>query len=504
MKRKLGTQASDEAAKAKAAKMSKRGLDRREMVAQATLLALGPLLWSRRLLASETASADRRFLIVMHGSGGASIVDSFMALASSEVQSAGGNSAGLNCYEPAQLVRFPDSPLRAVNYQGTIAVLGGLKVQGDQEAFVKKHKQDMMVVTTESTSVTHVTAQKRAITGNEAWSGRTIQEAVASVYGKGMPLANLLLGQGGYIEHGIDSSLPGFAKGLIVNDPATWSKGLSSTYGLDEAPSQEVMALAREIRDQMLDGPSAFYRTFKSSPVMQNWVHSRGDTRALFEQSKLAAGLDISATNGNASELMRLFPDYTWDPYEAQAILACMAITQGTTCTATLGPGFTVVSKGGLTETRNPPIGFDFSHASHRGVQALMWTRMLSVTDRMIDFLKSKEHVPGSSYWDRSLFYFATDFGRSRVRPSGADVFASGHHLNNGVLVVSPMANGNKVLGGIDPKTALTYGFDPATGNPDPGRKTEEKDLYSGLLQVLDVNTSAIHSAPDMRAMRRR
>jgi hypothetical protein len=255
----------------------------------------------------------------------------------------------------------------------------------------------------------------------------------------------------------------------------------------------------------MLDAPSAFYRTFKDSPVMKDWVHARSDTRALFEQGKLAGGLDISNGNANALELMRIFPDYTWDPYEAQAILACMAITQGHSCSVTLGPTFTVVSKGGLSETRNPPIAFDFSHASHRGVQALMWGRMLSITDRVVGYLKSKEYARGGgSFWDRSLVYFATDFGRSRLRPSGADVFASGHHLNNGVLVMSPMANGNKVMGGIDAKTALTYGFDPATGRPDPGRKTEEKDLYAGLLQVMNINTSAIHGAPDMRAMRRR
>ncbi len=482
-----------------------KGLDRREVLTQGLLLAMGPLLWSpRRLLAAENNGDNKRFLIVMHGSGGASILDSFMALSSNEVRAGGGDANQLNCYESAQLVSFSDSPLRAVNYQGTIAVLGNLKVQGAQDAFVRKYKQDMMVVTTESTSVTHATAQKRSITGNEAWSGRTIQEVVAATYGKGMPLANLLLGQGGFIEHGIDSSLPSYAKGILVSEPATWSKGLSSAYGIDNAPSEEVMSVAREIRDQMLDSPSAFYRTFKESPVLRDWVRARSDTRDLFERGKLAAGLDISSGNQNAIELMRLFPDYTWDPYEAQAILGCMALTQGTTCTITLGPSFTLVSKGGLTETRNAPIGFDFSHANHRGVQALMWSRMLSVTDRMISFLKSKEYSGGGSYWDRSLMYFATDFGRSRLRPSGADVFASGHHLNNGVLIVSPLASGNKVLGGIDPKTALTYGFDPASGRPDPGRKTEEKDLFAGLLQTMDINTSAISGAPDMRAMRRR
>ena len=54
-----------------------------------------------------------------------------------------------------------------------------------QSEFVAKHKQDMMVVTLTGTSVNHGIAQKRAITGNEAWSGRTLQELVALEYGDG-------------------------------------------------------------------------------------------------------------------------------------------------------------------------------------------------------------------------------------------------------------------------------------------------------------------------------
>ena len=47
--------------------------------------------------------------------------------------------------------------------------------------------------------------------------------------------------------------------------------------------------------------------------------------------------------------------------------------------------------------------------------------------------------------------------------------FGTGHHLNNGSLIVSPFANGNRVLGGVDPDTGLTYGFDPRTGDPERG-----------------------------------
>jgi hypothetical protein len=80
--------------------------------------------------------------------------------------------------------------------------------------------------------------------------------------------------------------------------------------------------------------------------------------------------------------------------------------------------------------------------------------------------------------------------------------FGSGHDLNNGSLIVSPFANGGKVLGGVDPDTLLTYGFDPETGRPEPGRHMTEAETYSGIAHALGVNTAG-SNLPDMRAMRK-
>jgi hypothetical protein len=131
-----------------------------------------------------------------------------------------------------------------------------------------------------------------------------------------------------------------------------------------------------------------------------------------------------------------------------------------------------------------------------------MWSRLLSVAGRLIELLEGVEYGDGKSYWDHSLMYFASDFGRTRNRADGAREFGSGHHLNNGCLIVSPMLKGNSVLGGVDPNTTLTYGFDPMTGAPEPGRNMTEKELFSGIVQTLGVSTAGT-GLPDIRAMRR-
>jgi hypothetical protein len=131
-----------------------------------------------------------------------------------------------------------------------------------------------------------------------------------------------------------------------------------------------------------------------------------------------------------------------------------------------------------------------------------MWDRTLSVADRLITLLKAEELGGGRSFWDRSMIYIATEFGRTRRRPEGAQSFGSGHDLNNGSLIISPLANGGKVLGGVDPDTLLTYGFDPETGRPEPGRNMTEPEIYSGIAHALGIETPG-SGLPDVRAMRR-
>jgi uncharacterized protein (DUF1501 family) len=116
--------------------------------------------------------------------------------------------------------------------------------------------------------------------------------------------------------------------------------------------------------------------------------------------------------------------------------------------------------------------------------------------------LSATELGGGESYWDRTMIYFATDFGRSKSRPENAEVFSTGHDLNNGFLLVSPLVKGGRVLGGADPNTGLTYGFDLQTGAPDRGRTTSEAEIYGGLVNTMGVTTTG-SNLKDIPAMRR-
>jgi hypothetical protein len=48
----------------------------------------------------------------------------------------------------------------------------------------------------------------------------------------------------------------------------------------------------------------------------------------------------------------------------------------------------------------------------------------------------------------------------------------------------------------------LTYGFDPETGRPEPGRNMTEPEMYAGIAHALGIDTAGGGLA-DMRAMRR-
>jgi uncharacterized protein (DUF1501 family) len=113
---------------------------------------------------------------------------------------------------------------------------------------------------------------------------------------------------------------------------------------------------------------------------------------------------------------------------------------------------------------------------------------MLAAIDGLIDLLKAEPDGEGGTLWDRSLVYIATDFGREKVRPANADEFGTGHHLNNGVVMVSPLLKGGRVYGGVDPTTCLTYGFDPVTGDPAPGTLMREGDVYAVIAGAMGVD----------------
>ena len=133
-----------------------------------------------------------------------------------------------------------------------------------------------------------------------------------------------------------------------------------------------------------------------------------------------------------------MFPDLAIDPFQARAALAFLLLKYRVV-TVTLGPSFDFVfddrnegySGGGLSENSviNPPLAFDASHQGHRSGQAVVWDHIYKVIDGLITLLSNEDYGDGTSLWDRTMIYVASDFGREKHRPSGANDWPTGHDL---------------------------------------------------------------------------
>lgn len=447
------------------------------------------------------------FLIVLGASGGANLLDSLLARRRSECP------ATVHSF-PDQLVSdVPGTDFRAVNQ--SFATLGPIPMafETDQLGFVDKRKSDLLVVTHTGTSVNHAIAQRRAVTGNEAWLGRTLQETVAATYGEGFVLPNVHLTETQFAARGLDDTLPSHAFGETVADPLVWPLALDGRRGILGAPSAEDLQKARALRNDVLDPNSQFSRIFGQADRLKRWRHQRGAPQAAVESQKLIDKLillnqpDLLADYGlqpspDLQQVREVFPDIEQDPFEAQAALAFLLLKNQVSCTVTLAPSLqATISDGQGVDVRNPPIAFDFSHQDHPSAQAFMWQRIMRVADGLADLLATVPFGQGTM-WDRTLIYIASDFGRTRTKPSGVSSFGSGHELNNGSVILSPLVDGGRVLGGVDPSTGYTFGFDRQSGAPAPGTEMTEPDLFAGILQALEVDT-ADSGLPDVPAMRK-
>jgi hypothetical protein len=480
--------------------------------------AFGPGFLRRRSgVAHAAAPEDRRFLITVGATGGASIIDSFLAVRESEVTAAGGDPAVVNAFPDNQVIDV--GPFRAVTMAGAgLSLLGTPLGSIDHSSFATKHQSDMMVVTLQNTSVNHVLAQKRSINGNAAWAGRTLQEMVALTYGADCPVPNANMAAFGFVEPGADTTLAAYAYPEPIANPRFWSLGLDSLKGIKNAPERDILELATRVRDEKLDPESAFFKTFKKSERIQKWMAQRGATKEQIHTLDLITKLTVIpdrppefplaehglAQTPDGARILEAFPAIDIDPLHAQAALGYLLIKYGVSTSVTLSPSFNPVlidlPEGGFLLLL-PPLAFDNSHGAHRQTQAFMWFRLLDVIDKMSDLLKEDQFLEtGESLYDRSLFYVATDFGRTKVRQNGAANFGSGHDLNNGALILCPKGKAG-VFGGVHHDTCQTYGFDLTSGLADQGRTTYERELYAGILQLLGVDTTEV-GLPDVKAFR--
>ena len=300
--------------------------------------------------------------------------------------------------------------------------------------------------------------------------GRTLQEMVALTYGADCPVPNANMAAFGFAEPGADTSVPAYAFPEPIANPRFWSLGLDSLKGLKNAPEREIIQLAERVRNEQLDPQSTFYKTFKKSAKIKKWLSQRGATKDQIQTLDLITKLTIIperpefplseyglAQTPDGQRIMNAFPLLDQDPLHAQAALGYLLIKYGVSTCVTLSPSFNPVIldlPGGGFLLVLPPLAFDNSHGSHRQTQAFMWFRVLDLVDKMSDLLKEDQFLDtGESLYDRSLFYVATDFGRTKNR-NGTQNFGSGHDLNNGSFILCPQGQGRRLRRGSTTRPA--------------------------------------------------
>ncbi len=447
---------------------------------------------------------DRKLLFVLGAWGGASIIDSFMPVAEGEVGDffAG---LGLNVYPDAALVTAAGTKFRVPKPLDDYGIFA--KPALTMEGFASKHGRDLAVVAHEVSSVNHSVAQQRSLTGAGINRGRTLMEAMALRYGGGMVLPNCNMASDGFVRHGTDPMLPSEARHELITSPRMFALGTHGTRGVLGAPDAELIAAAREARDR-LDRSSLFSRTFVQDARRERYLATRSTMTSKLEAAGVVDKLLLVSPESAdpryaftldplVQKVRSLLPDLDRDRQQAQVALAFLLAYHGVSTSVTFG--FTqdaYVTSAGVV---GAPIAFDFSHNSHRQSQNTMWARTLGLLDTLIDLLKSHDYLGDPALgkmWDRSLIYVATEFGRDKTRPLLASSWGSGHDLNNGSVLLSPLLRGNAVYGGVDPRTCKTYGFDPETGKAQPSLQMTEADVYGIIAHALDLESPASKRYP--------
>ena len=477
--------------------------------------AVGP--GQRFVPTARAAHEAPRILIVMGCFGGASMLDCFMPV---DVNDA------LTDPQRGTVISYPTvqpegSNIRCVD-------------RSWPRQYLERHAAQSVVMSTLSSSVNHFVAQARSVNGRDVNSGRTMMEAVAQVYGEGRALPNLNMGRGGYAEAGADPSLDPRYRAEIVTNPVTFPLSMSGHAGIlrnGERPAQDpairatMVERARALRDDDLESLSPFGRTFPTARVRRELLQARRTTEPMLETQRLIEELLFVPDLGEAfpleqygltpsSEADRIldqlpgaFPANATgtpqDRLQAQAALAYLLIRTGSSAAITL----TEPGTDGF-------LAFDQSHQSHRSAQQTHWDRVLRAADDLIQLLSTAEYfdedgATGTSLWDRSMIVFATEFGRDKWDRGGG--FGTGHHLNNGLLVTSPLIEGNQTLGEADPNNGFLTGFDGETGEStpfdditpgedplfsDPRQPPAEELVYGTLLSALGVEYEGQETLP--------
>ena len=488
----------------------------RRNLLKAAAVAAGAPLALRHAHAQDAAIP--RFLVILTAHGGASIVDSLLAVSRSACAAAGGDPDRLTTFadypsvaptgDAYQYVRpVPSSPFSAPAWRGTINFGRPITRTIDLYDLINKHKQDMLVMTQTVTSVNHDVGQTRSVSGNNAWRGRTIQEEMAAAYGAGLPLPNVHLTSGsGFVRRGLDDGLPSRFQGETVADPLVWPLALNGASAIRPWLRTDDLDTMRAVRDR-IEGETTFARLFERSSRRASFLAKRAGRQRDIEAANLTPKLLLQQSTDSfrledfglapapeSDRLRQALPSLDDDPVEAQVALAYLLLKNRVSCAVTLGPNAAGISVGSATDPdflRQPPLSFDYSHTDHWPAQMWMWDRVLVLADKLIELLRNEPFDDNTSLWDRTLIWVTTEFGRSKVRPPNAETFSSGHNLNNGTLMISPLLRGNQVVGGVDPATLNTFGTPVGEwATPQPGVYLSEREPYALALAAMGIDTA--------------
>ncbi len=448
---------------------------------------------------------ETKFLFVITATGGGNIIDSFLPILESE-----SGNANLNTYSAAQIFQPNGSNIRCVRKLDNR--LGSLPIGSTADGMVdllSNHYQDMAVLCHEVSSVNHEVAQRRAITGDNVNGNKTIMEAVAEKYGSQLMLPNCNMATAGYTFTGGSKSLASYALSQKITDPVLFPFATHSSKGLKNLPNESMISHARSIREKM-EASSAYMQRFSKADLIKKYLELRGSVKAIEEANLIdkliivpnapsAAPIEEYGlkTSESFNELLQYFPNMLSDELQSQAALGFLLAKHNVSSSITIGLNFNIELQG--TRLLSPPLAFDYSHTDHRAAQNSMWARISSVADGLIRLLKNtdyKDNPALGKLWDRSLVYIASDFGRDKEIPQSG---GSGHHVNNGSVLISPLLNGNRVYGGVNTQNGITDGFDPSTGTRTVNSNAlREEHVYSTIAQAMGVSFS---KRTDMKAV---
>ena len=423
---------------------------------------------------ARAEDGDPRFLIIMGCFGGASMIDCFMPVATPDAAVVDGRGRVIS----HDVVRVDGTPFSCVD-------------RSTPRQFIERHHQDMVVLGTQSSSVNHFVAQSRWVNGRDVHRGRTMAEMVSLTHGQDMPLPNVNMGRGGYAVAGTDPTLDPRYRAEVVTNPVTFplsthgSRGVvpvGETGAADPEVLERIMARTRSFRDDELEALSPFSKTFVNSRRRRDLLVNRHGSDPELEARDLIERLlyvpDLGeilplgeyglTTNPETERILdefrRAMPYNTSgtprDRLDAQAALTYLLLRNRASAAVTL----TEPGTDGF-------LAFDQSHQDHASAQATHWDRTLTAASKLIELLSTAPYLDDAgeisgSLWDRSMIVFATEFGRDKWETGSG--FGTGHHLNNGMLAISPLLAGGQQLGEVEPDNGFICGFDRETGAPTP------------------------------------